>query len=66
MLITQAGAAAETATWPGLGDLLGLRPEYRNAEPAYKHNVVAILSGNKNRINPIPIDMTKLSRSGWD
>ena len=31
MLITQAGAAAETAAWPGLDDLLGLRPEYSAA-----------------------------------
>ena len=62
MLVTQAGVAAKTATWPGLGDLLGLRPEYMNEKPAYKHNAVAILSGNKNRTNAIPIDMTKLRR----
>ncbi len=43
VLVTQAGVAAETATWPGLDDLLGLRPGYRNAEPVCKHNAVAIL-----------------------
>ena len=50
----------------GLDDLLGLRPEYRNVHPAYKHNAVAILSRNTNRINAISIDLTKLRDPGRD
>ena len=57
MPIPRPASAAETATWPGLGDLLGLRPEYSKAQKRNKNkiwpNAICELESRKRR-SPIP------------